>query len=186
LDQAYDAFAEHPLGTPALPDHDHVLHLRSLTKEHALAGIRVAFAVAAPDIINALERSRVPWAASSIAQAAAVAAMSDDAMAYVAETTRALRAEKSRVVAMCNAMSLSVSSSSTHFITIRCDDGRAARERLLHRHSILVRDCASFGLPEWIRVAARTTTETDALIASLESLLDVSGEFHHLGTIKSS
>ena len=44
LDQAYDAFAAEPLGTPALPSHPAVLHVRSLTKEHALAGVRVAFA----------------------------------------------------------------------------------------------------------------------------------------------
>ena len=64
-----------------------------MTKDHALAGIRVAFAVAPPDVAEAIERARVPWTASAAAQAAAMAAMGDAAIAYVAETTAALRAE---------------------------------------------------------------------------------------------
>ena len=58
-------FALTPLGTPALGGHDAVLHLRSMTKDHALAGVRVAFGVAAPDVAESLERVRVPWAAST-------------------------------------------------------------------------------------------------------------------------
>jgi hypothetical protein len=45
LDQSFDAFAPTPLGTPALPEHPATLHLRSLTKDHALAGVRVGYLV---------------------------------------------------------------------------------------------------------------------------------------------
>src|SRR5581483_11525183 len=46
LDQSYDAFADYPLGTPALGGHPSVVHLRSITKDHALAGVRAGFAIA--------------------------------------------------------------------------------------------------------------------------------------------
>jgi histidinol-phosphate/aromatic aminotransferase/cobyric acid decarboxylase-like protein len=170
LEQAYDAFTATPLGTPALPGHPAVLHLRSLTKDHALASVRVAFAVGAAAVIDVVERVRVPWAASAAAQAAAAAAMTDDALAHVARTTAALRAQAARVAATCAALGLETSRSCTHYLVIRCGSGRAARDNLLARHGILVRDCGSFGLPEWIRVAARTPLETDALVAALSDL----------------
>jgi histidinol-phosphate/aromatic aminotransferase/cobyric acid decarboxylase-like protein len=184
LDQAYDAFTETPAGTPSLPGHDHVIHLRSLTKEHALAGIRVAFAVAAPAIVTALESVRVPWAASAIAQSAATAAMTDDAAAHVLRTTAALRTEASRIAAASISLGLQVSVSSTHFLVIRCGSGHTVRDILLKQHGILVRDCASFGMPEWIRVAARTTPDTDALIAALDTVLSVHRESKYTRTIR--
>ena len=170
LDQAYDAFTAAPLGTPALRGHTHVLHLRSLTKDHALAGVRAAFAIAPSETISALEHGRAPWAASAPAQAAAVAAMTDEADVHVRRTTTLLRAEAQRVVTRCTELGLETSRSSTHFLVIRCGNGCLARDRLLSEHGILVRECASFGLPEWIRVAARTTPDTDALIAALDYL----------------
>lgn len=171
LDQAYDSFTANPLGTPALPGHTHVLHLRSITKDHALAGLRAAFAVATSDVIDALERVRVPWAASAPAQAAATAAMSDEAGRHVQRTTATLRAEARRIVARCTELGLQTSESSTHYLVIRSGNGQETRELLLAEHGILVRDCASFGLPEWIRVAARAAPDTDVLIAALGDLL---------------
>jgi len=170
LDQAYDAFSAAPLGTPALPRHENVLHLRSLTKDHALAGVRAAFAAGPAGVIEAMGRTRAPWTAPAAAQAAAVAALSDEADAHVRHTTAALRAEAGRIANACAAHGLRVARSSTHYLIIHCGHGESARNRLLAEHGILVRDCASFGLAEWIRVAARTPRENDALIAALPSI----------------
>ncbi|MEO7360870.1 MAG: histidinol-phosphate transaminase [Gemmatimonadaceae bacterium] len=170
LDQSYDAFSANPLGTPALPGNDHVVHIRSLTKDHALAGIRVAFAVAPPDVANDIERGRVPWAASSAAQDAAVAAMSDEAMRHVAETTRCLRADAVRIAVFCASIGLWVEPSSTHYLLIRCVNAAAAHDSLLRQHGVLVRDCCSFGLPQHIRVAARRPDDNTTLLDALRSL----------------
>jgi histidinol-phosphate/aromatic aminotransferase/cobyric acid decarboxylase-like protein len=169
LDQAYDAFSDEPFDGPALVGHAHVVHLRSLTKEHALAGVRAGFAIASVAVTEAIERVRVPWAASTIAQAAAVAALSNAAAEHVARTTAVLRAERGRISRACAIRGIDVHPSSTHYCLIRVGTGAAARARLLTHHGILVRDCASFGLPEWIRVAARTPAANDLLIAALTS-----------------
>jgi histidinol-phosphate/aromatic aminotransferase/cobyric acid decarboxylase-like protein len=171
VDQAYDAFAAAPLGTPALAGHAAVLHLRSMTKDHALAGVRVAFAVASPDVVDAIERARVPWAASNGAQAAGVATRSDAALLHVRDTTAILRQEATRVIGLLASRGITVRPTSTHFFLVRCQSARIARDRLLAEHGILVRDCTSFGLPEWIRVAARTPAQNDVLIHALDSVL---------------
>ena len=170
LDQSYDSFSAAPLGTPALAGCVHVVHIRSLTKDHALAGVRAAFAVASPSVADHIERSRVPWASSSAAQAAAVAAMSNEAMQHVSTTTHALRADAVAIAEFCASIGLSVEPSSTHYLLIRCGNGTAARERILEQRGVLVRDCRSFGLPQHIRVAARQPDDNALLLDALRSL----------------
>jgi histidinol-phosphate/aromatic aminotransferase/cobyric acid decarboxylase-like protein len=174
LDQAYDAFAADPLGTPALAGHPNVFHIRSLTKDHALAGVRVAFGVADPSVIGAIDHVRVPWAASAAAQAAGVAAMTDEAQEHVARTTALLRQEASRLVRAATALGMRVGDSSTHFFLISPGRSRVRPELLLSQSGILVRDCASFGLPGRIRVAARTPEDNDLLITAFKRALEPS------------
>jgi histidinol-phosphate/aromatic aminotransferase/cobyric acid decarboxylase-like protein len=166
LDQAYDAFTLTPHGTPALAGHSHVLHLRSLTKDHALANVRVAFGVGAPDVIRALEAVRIPWAASGAAQAAAMAALSDTAQAHARATTSMLRAEAVRMSAAIAAIGFPVIASDTHYFLVKCHDAAQTRAWMLDHASLLVRDGTSFGLPTHVRVAARLAQDNDRLIAA--------------------
>jgi histidinol-phosphate/aromatic aminotransferase/cobyric acid decarboxylase-like protein len=152
LDQAYDAFTSEPLGTPALPGHPAVLHLRSLTKDHALAGVRVGFAIGPPSTIAALNRVRVPWMVSAPAQAAAIAALTDEAEAHVRRTIALLRQSAADLWSWCDDQGIERVPSDTHYGLLRA---RAT--------GVQVRDCASFGLPSWIRVAVRTEPENAVL-----------------------
>ncbi|HSY83850.1 MAG TPA: aminotransferase class I/II-fold pyridoxal phosphate-dependent enzyme, partial [Gemmatimonadaceae bacterium] len=152
LDQAYDAFTSKPLGTPALPGHPAVLHLRSLTKDHALAGVRVGFAIGPSSIIAALNRVRVPWMVSAPAQAAAIAALTNEAEAHVCRTIALLRESAANLWSWCDDVGIERVPSDTHYGLLRT---RAT--------GIQVRDCTSFGLPSWIRVAVRTEPENAVL-----------------------
>ncbi|MDB4875968.1 MAG: putative aminotransferase [Gemmatimonadetes bacterium] len=167
LDQSYDAFAERPTGTPALRAHPSVLHLRSLTKEHAIAGVRAAFAVGPAGVIAAIEHARVPWLASSAAQGAAVATMTDAANGHAERTVALLRSSAASLADDCRRIGYDARRSETHFFLIRVGDAARAREVLLRTSGILVRDCTSFGLPDSVRVAARTPEENDVLLAAL-------------------
>ena len=162
LDQAYDAFADEQLGTPALPGHPAVLHVRSLTKDHALAGVRAGFAIGPADVIAAIERCRPPWVASTAAQAAAAAALSDAGMAHVAATIPRLRDAARALASWCGQHGIPIVPSSTHYQLIRIGDARRARAELLLA-GIGVRDCTSFGLSAYIRIAARTDPEQAVL-----------------------
>ena len=171
LDQAYDAFATTPLGSPALRSHDNVVHLRSLTKEHALAGLRVAVAVGPERIIADIESVRVPWATSMAAQAATVAALGDEARQHVRDSIGRLRSERTRIAKALGIAGHRVLPTDTHFMLVACDDATALRDRLVTDHRILVRDCSSFGLPGCVRVAARRPEENDRLIHALSQAL---------------
>jgi len=95
------------------------LDVRSLTKEHALAGLRLAFAIGPAHVIEAMNRVRVPWSASSVAQAAATAAFSDEAADHVAQTVRILRSEASRLRASCAELGFTPHPSATHYFVLR-------------------------------------------------------------------
>lgn len=170
IDQAYDAFSDHPLGTPAIAAHPAVLHLRSLTKDHALAGLRVAYAVGPAPVIAAMNAVRVPWSASALMQVAAIATFSPPARKHAAETIAALRSDAARLRSACRQLGYDVSSSATHFFLIRVADAPVARQLLLVASRLLVRDCSSFGMSHHIRVAARTPAENDRLVCALERL----------------
>jgi histidinol-phosphate/aromatic aminotransferase/cobyric acid decarboxylase-like protein len=152
VDQAYDAFTAAPLGTPALPGHPAVIHLRSLTKDHALAGVRVGFAIGPSTTIANLARVRVPWSVSAAAQAGAVAALTDEAEAHVCRTIALLRASAGELWRWCDSVGIERVPSDTHYGLLRAQ-----------ARGIMVRDCTSFGLPGWIRVAVRTEPENDIL-----------------------
>lgn len=170
LDQAYDAFGDQPLGTPALRDHPAVLHLRSLTKEHALAGLRVAYAVGPAAVIAAVNGVRVPWSTSALTQAAAIATFMPEAQAHAAATITLLRSEAARIRDGCRQLGYEVSESVTHFCLVGVADASAARRLMLDDARLLVRDCSSFGLHGRIRVAARTPADNNRLLDAFERL----------------
>lgn len=178
VDQSYDAFADEPHGTPVLAGHPNVLHLRSITKEHALAGVRVAFGVASGEVAQTIERVRVPWATSAPAQSVAAASFDPDAMWHARTTVQMLKREAQRVTRELRAEGVPVESSSTHYLMI--DVGNAARfqRHIAQASGILVRDCASFGHPEYIRIAARTPTENDVLLAAIRSCFNTANPRH--------
>lgn len=170
LDQAYDAFTPEPLGTPALPLHPAVLHLRSITKDHAIAGLRAAFAVGPRAVIEALSLARVSWAASAPAQAAAVAALGGEADAHLRCTIPRLREERARLERAFSALGIQTVPSDTHYFLARLEGAAGVHARLRAEFGLKVRYCASFGLPQHLRVAARTPPENDLLIAALEAV----------------
>lgn len=170
LDQAYDAFVRSPLGTPALAGHPAVLALRSLTKDHALAGVRIGVAVGPAEVIDAVERARPPWAASALAQAAAVAALSAAGEAHLAATLPRLREERARLETALVRLGIPVVPSETHFLLVGVGDAAAVSGRLLAEHGIRVRDCTSFGLAGHVRIAVRLPAENDALLMAVEAV----------------
>ncbi len=179
LDQAYDAFAAEPLGVPALGGHPAVVHLASMTKDHALAGVRVGFAIGPVSVVAAIDRVRPPWSTSAIAQAAAIAALSDSAAAHVAATVPRLRASAALLRACCAQHGLPVAPSATHYMAIDVTVIGGAvrgRARLRAELGLGVRDCTSFGLPRHIRVAARTDAETQVLA---DALITIKGSHTH-------
>jgi histidinol-phosphate/aromatic aminotransferase/cobyric acid decarboxylase-like protein len=167
VDQSYDAFAATSLGTPGAPGLPGVLWLRSLTKDHALAGIRVGYLAGPAALVAAVERARVPWSVSAPAQAAASAACTPEALAHVARTTAQLRAAAVDLGGACAALGVGVVPTDAHYFLLDVGDAARVVRAVRERHALRLRDCCSFGLPRHVRVAARTPPENALLVAAI-------------------
>ena len=153
----------------ALPSN--VACVRSLTKDHAIPGVRIGYVLAAPTLIERVEHGRASWTTGAAAQAAAIAATTPAAQAFVADSRTRLLAERRQLAELLHGLDLAPVASSTGYLAVRVGDARALRDRLLTHHAILVRDCASFGLPAHIRLAARTVADRARLVAALRTEL---------------
>jgi histidinol-phosphate aminotransferase len=144
---------------------DNAICVRSLTKDHAIPGVRVGYALGSAALIARVEHGRAAWTTGAAAQAAAIAACATGS--FVADSRDRLLAERVQLVAMLGSLGLAAAPSSTGFVAVRTGDASGVRRRLLARHRLLVRDCSSFGLPEHIRLAARSAVDRERLRAAL-------------------
>ena len=164
VDEAYLPFVAGP--PPSMIQHlrRNVLVLHSMTKAHALAGIRLGYAIGDAEIISTLNKVRPTWNVNAMAQAAGIAAL-DDAT-HLAQTLARVSADKTVLAANLEALGLPPLPSTTHFFLCRARQASALRQSLLPQ-GILVRDCASFGLPDYIRIASRRPSDNDKLLEAL-------------------
>jgi histidinol-phosphate aminotransferase len=174
IDEAYLPFVEEPESLVDLIGAGNLILLRSMTKDWALAGLRLGYALAIPEVVSVLERARPPWSVNSMAQAAGLASLGDaghreSSLQAVVEGRRFL-SERLAI------LGLGVHPSEANFLLLKMPSmpglEKAAdwRARLL-RHGICVRDCASFGLPNHIRIGIRTIPECRLLVDALVEVI---------------
>jgi L-threonine-O-3-phosphate decarboxylase len=167
VDESYLAF--NPSLKSALDDkQDNVLVLRSMTKDYALAGLRLGYTVGAEELIAALVRVRPPWSVNAVAQAAGLAALRDQN--HLRRSLELLAAAKIELMAALAELGMHILPSAAPFFLVRVDNGAAVHRALLHK-GILVRDCASFGLPQFIRICTRRPEENARLVATLREVI---------------
>lgn len=164
VDEAYIAFTS-GMHSAFDANAENILVLRSMTKDYALAGLRLGYALGSQKLIATLTAVRPPWNVNALAQAAGLAALRDGA--HLIATLTQLRREKELLVAGLEKLGYTPVSSQTHFFLLPVDHGTAFRSTLL-RHGLLVRDCASFGLPEYVRIAPRRPAENLCLLEVLQ------------------
>jgi histidinol-phosphate aminotransferase len=166
LDQAYQAFlAGEFFG--ALPVQN-VIALRSMTKDFALAGLRLGYALAGPRLIEMMQEFQPAWSVNAAAQTAGLAALSD--LAWYQQTLEQLRVLRAAFFAQIAGAIQQHIISATHFgLLCTFAPAREVRLRLL-RDRIQVRDCASFGLPGHIRISTRLEPDNLRLLEQLHAL----------------
>jgi histidinol-phosphate/aromatic aminotransferase/cobyric acid decarboxylase-like protein len=140
-----------------------------MTKDHALPGLRLGYLLAAPEVARAVEAVRPPWSVNAGALRAGLATLQPEAEAHVARA-RPLVADSRRLLTDGLAkLGYAVLPSAANFVLVEVGDGAAFRRDLL-RHRIVVRDCASFGLPAHVRIACRLPEECAALLHAIEQV----------------
>jgi L-threonine-O-3-phosphate decarboxylase len=168
LDEVYVPFVAEAWDSSSLLETGRLVVLRSLTKDYALAGLRLGYLLAAAEIVEAVRRVQPPWSVNTVAQAAALAALQEKA--YLQHTLAQTAVAKAELTRELTALGLHVWPSATHFFLVEVGDAAATRRGLLER-GILVRDCTSFGLPAFVRVATRRPEENRRLVAAWRELL---------------
>ncbi len=163
IDESYIEFTDAAVSITK-EQHPNLSVLRSMTKSYALAGLRLGYAIADPQVIHHLRQRRVPWSVSSPAQAAGIAAIEDQAYLHCCLTQ--LQEAKYELLSKLVSRRFEIVPSAANFFLLRVDDACATRERLLAQH-LLVRDCTSFGLPTHVRIAVRNRDENSLLLAAL-------------------
>ncbi|MDW8325018.1 MAG: histidinol-phosphate transaminase [Anaerolineales bacterium] len=153
VDEAYRPFVEHRDEPPL---HPNLIRLQSPGKAHGVLGMRLAYALADPDIAAHLTNLEPAWAFPS-AHAAALAALPEQTR-FLEDTLPTVRQWANEL-----ASALGAASTGLHFFTLNVPDaGRVAADLL--RHGLRVRDCTSFGHPNLIRVATRRPEDNQILI----------------------
>jgi len=166
VDESYHAFA---IGFQSvLPlRRENILVVRSMTKDYALAALRLGYAVGAIEVIEAIKCVRPAWNVNALAQAAGLAALSDED--HVHRSIKALHHMRRRLQEGMRELGWKPLPSAVHFFLVPVGDGAAFRNMLLMR-GILVRNCASFGLPSYVRIAPRLPEENARLLAALQEI----------------
>jgi histidinol-phosphate aminotransferase len=169
LDEAFVGFLGEPWDVRPLLADERLVVVRSLTKDHALAGLRLGYALAAPDVARALQWAQPPWSVNAAAQAAGLAALEEDS--HVAHGRALADEAKAFLAAELRALGWSPLPSAANFLLVEVGDA-AAWTRTLQTDGIYVRDCTSFGLPRHVRLAARPLAECAALVAAVRAVRD--------------
>ena len=173
LDEAYFEYAQ---GQPDYPDsmhyrYDNVITLRTFSKVHGLAGLRVGYGFAHDALIGNLLKVKLPFEPSRIAQAAGLAALGDEE-----HLERSLANTRDGMVFLGNAFQrLGIRSIPTaaNFVTImlsREEEAAQLAEDLLHR-GVIVRHLGAFGWPKLIRVTVGQPEENEYLAEQLEGVI---------------
>lgn len=164
LDEAYVPFVENPWCSLPFTSKENVVILRSMTKDYALAGLRLGYAVASPEIVETLHKVKPPWNVNALAQEAGIASLADEE--HLAKARKMIAEARSFLIGELCSLDMKVFPSPANFLLVEVGDARSVRRDLLRR-GILVRDCASFGLPTFLRLSMRILPECQLLVEAL-------------------
>ena len=172
VDEAYAAFAPFDC-VDLVRSHPNVAVTRTLSKAHALAGLRVGYALARPGVVGLLDRVRDSYNLDRVAQAAGAAALSD--RAWLAATVARVAASRSRLSAGLADLGWAVIPSSANFVLAAptrpgippSSDVAAHAFEFLRQRRILVRRFPSHPLTAAsLRITVGTDSEVGALLAA--------------------
>jgi histidinol-phosphate aminotransferase len=145
---------------------------RTFSKAFGLAGLRVGFAIAQPELTDLLNRLRQPFNVNTLAQAAAIAALNDKTFL---EKSAALNAQGyRRLTEAFDKLGLEYVPSDGNFVLVRVGDDAAAGNRVnleLLKQGVIVRPVGNYGLPQWLRITIGLPEENEAFLAALEKTL---------------
>ena len=169
IDESYQEMGENCDSALHLIGRFHnLLILKSLTKPFGVGGLRAGYAVSSPVVVERLRRYLTPWGVSSIAQR-----IVPPLMAYVPFFKRQwadILIQKQDMMRAISRQGFTVASKKCPFFLVKTGAAEGIRQRLLTEHHIAVRSCASFGMPEWIRIMPGRPEHNGVLLEALRTV----------------
>jgi histidinol-phosphate aminotransferase len=175
LDEAYNEYLEPKdqfESTQWVRRFPNLIVSRTFSKAYGLAGLRVGFAIAQPVVTDLMNRIRQPFNVNSLAQAAAIAALTDTA--FLAKGAENNREGYRQMTAAFDELKLEYVPSYGNFVLVKVgdDDGAGARVNLaLLKQGVIVRPVGAYGLPQWLRVSIGLPEENARFVEALKKAL---------------
>jgi histidinol-phosphate aminotransferase len=167
LDQAYIEFMEQPLDLVPLiraRKKKNLLLMRTFSKIYGLAGLRIGYGIADPELVGAMEKVRQPFNLNSIAQAGALAALDDEE--HVRNARRNNFEGLQFYSAALERLGLEFIASAANFVLVRVGEGQRCFEQL-QAQGVIVRPMGGYQLPEWVRISIGTPSENARCLDAL-------------------
>jgi histidinol-phosphate aminotransferase len=171
LDEAYAEYVEepgYPNGLALQRRYPNLIVTRTFSKIHALAALRVGYAISSPGVADLMNRARQPFNVNAMGLAAAEAALADQEFVM---TSRAMNREgKGMLCAGFEDLSLEYIPSAGNFVAVAVPDAAATYQKLL-REGVIVRPVAEYGLPDHLRVSIGLPEENARFLETLKRVL---------------
>jgi histidinol-phosphate aminotransferase len=174
LDEAYGEFVTSPTyedSAPWVADHPNLVVLRTFSKIYGLAGLRLGYGVAHPDVVQALDKLRQPFNVDSLAQVAAAEALRHPQL--IRKRQELLAAERDRMARTLEQMGIGYKPSEANFllvdVTALSKPGPEVAQHLLEK-GVMTRSGYAMECPGWIRVTIGEAQENDLFLSLMREL----------------
>jgi histidinol-phosphate aminotransferase len=174
LDAAYAEYVrrdDYDGGVALARDSENVIMTRTFSKAYGLAGIRIGWGYVPTAIADVLNRIRAPFNVNIAAQRAAVAALGD--RAHVEHAVRHNETWRAWLIAEIRKLNLRVDDSVANFVLLHFADAKRAQDadRFLITRGVILRGCASYGLPQCLRLTVGSEEANKAAVAALKDFV---------------
>jgi len=171
MDEAYVEFLDDPLDLVSLVRlgaRKNLILMRTFSKIYGLAGLRIGYGIANPELVSALEKIRQPFNINLLAQTAALAALDD--IEHVRKTRSNNLTGLEFFERAFRDLKLEFVPSFANFILVRVGEGQRVFEAM-QKQGVIVRPMGGYQLPEWIRISIGTPKENERCLGVLKFAL---------------
>lgn len=172
LDEAYAEFADSSL-VNLIREYENLIVLRTFSKAFGLAGLRVGYGIACEKVIEYMLRIKPPFNVNTLAQKAALAALSD--RAHLKKSIATVKEGRRFIAENLKKLGIKTYPSQANFLLLNFGDAKKTAKEVaekLLRKGIITRECGSFGLNDnYLRVSIGTKAQNKKFIAELKKLM---------------
>lgn len=177
IDEAYFAFAQdfarvrgvnYSHSVDYVRDRRNVVVLRTFSKAHGLAGLRIGYGIGATELMSRFDRLRATYSVSAVAQAGALAALDDEAHTrkVVENNTR----EAERVVRQLSHSGYRVAPTWANFVYCELGEDAAAFASRMEQEGVRIRPLRSWGAPSAVRVTIGMPEQNEGFLAAFRTV----------------